>query len=86
MSTHAVTYYQAKCDVCGYIETDYDDFSAFSDPGAAIEQAGQAGWVQLGLDRDVCEDCQKCDVCGERGHVNDDETRIVCNDHEEATS
>lgn len=85
MSAHPVTYYQVKCDACGYVEDDYGDFNAFSDPGPALQHAVDAGWVQLGLDRDVCEACQKCDVCGARGHVNDDETRIVCDDHEEAT-
>ncbi|AVP42369.1 hypothetical protein SEA_MISHA28_70 [Mycobacterium phage Misha28] len=32
-----VTYYRARCTKCGYIETDYGGFSAYSDAGSAID-------------------------------------------------
>ncbi|AEK08608.1 hypothetical protein PBI_DLANE_64 [Mycobacterium phage DLane] len=31
-----VTFHRARCTKCGDIETDYGDFSAYSDPGGAI--------------------------------------------------
>ena len=54
MSVHEVTYYQAKCDCCGEIETDYGDYSAWSDPQVAIEHAD--GYETIDGE-DLCSAC-----------------------------
>ena len=56
MSAHPVTYYQAKCDRCGYIETDYGEFSAMADRSDVITLAYESGWESIG-DLDLCPDC-----------------------------
>lgn len=57
MSVHPVTYYQAKCDRCGYIEEDYDDFSAFADSVRVLDEVySYHDWVDID-GRDLCPDC-----------------------------
>ena len=77
MSIHEVTYYQAKCDGCGYIEDDYGDFSAMAHAESVFELLDDWATYQ----RDLCPDCQKCEVCGERGYETGD--HIVCDEHED---
>ena len=82
MSIVPVTYYQAKCDGCGEVCTDYGDFSAWADDDFGM--MGLEEWAEVGPLRDerhYCPDCQKCEVCGASGYVVDD--HIVCDDHED---
>lgn len=55
MSVKQVTYYQAQCDCCGAVCDDYGDFSAWSDPGAAIDRKPEE-WASVG-DEDLCDEC-----------------------------
>lgn len=56
MAIHEVTYYQAKCDRCGYIETDYGDYSAMADPIDAQELAAASDWT-VNDDKLYCPEC-----------------------------
>lgn len=57
MSAHEVTYYQVKCDCCGYIEEVYDDYSAAGSYEQARDDASScAGW-QIIDDQDFCLQC-----------------------------
>lgn len=84
MSVHEVTYYQAKCDGCGFVQDDYGDFSAWADAGTAVESADD--WYSIvtkgGETRDLCPDCQCCEVCQARGAYEIDD-HLVCDEHED---
>lgn len=41
-----VTYYQAQCDVCGYIDAE-GEFSAWMDPDQARMTAVDANWIEI---------------------------------------
>lgn len=42
----AVTYYQAVCDVCGYVDED-GEYSAYSDPDTARMTALDYAWAEI---------------------------------------
>lgn len=56
MSAHEVTFYQAQCDCCGYIETDYGDYNAMCDYAQAVESVCDNGWALVG-EEVFCESC-----------------------------
>ena len=70
MAIHEVTYYQAKCDLCGTICDDYGEHSALADPSEAFVGLD---WNEIhtvtGQEINICEDhgptgiawCQSCD-------------------------
>ncbi|UVK59820.1 hypothetical protein SEA_ALEEMILY_80 [Gordonia phage Aleemily] len=43
---HRVDMWQAKCTGCGYIETEYGDYSGWGDPAGAVEQVVDGDWFQ----------------------------------------
>jgi hypothetical protein len=43
VSVKEITYYQAVCDRCGKVD-DEGEYSAYSDPGYAIEVAQDGDW------------------------------------------
>lgn len=58
MAIHEVTYYQAKCDLCGHIQDEYGDFAAFSDDGAPADHViDYLDWARLGDGELVCREC-----------------------------
>jgi hypothetical protein len=82
-----VTMYQARCTTCGYIETDYGDFSAWEQPDIPVTDVVEnIGWfVRYDNSFDpvelLCLDCQSCEVCGsDRAYEHDD--HLVCDEHE----
>lgn len=85
MSVHEVTYYQAKCDGCGHIETDYGDYTAWGEPEVVFE--GLEEWlVGIGDDPDYCPSCvanMRCEVCGSAAYTYVVDGHKVCEDHED---
>lgn len=77
MAIHEVTYYQAKCDLCGEICDDYGEHSAWSDPKHVFENLPD--WTAIrtitGQEFHICDThqpagitwCQACD-----GELNTD--------------
>lgn len=70
MSTEAVTYYRVTCDEegCGTATGDLDDYSAWSDEGAALDQWLDHDGVQTPDGRTFCEahsSPYKCTDCRE---------------------
>lgn len=53
-------YYFAVCDNCGE-RADYNEFSAFEEPGHAIDEAISAEWTQDG-EKFHCPACPPLDV------------------------
>lgn len=43
---HQIASYQARCTECGYIQTEYGDFSGFDNPDRAIEDVAENGWFE----------------------------------------
>lgn len=79
MSIHEITYYQAKCDVCGYIETDYGEHSALLSPAAVWEDLED--WALIG-DTALCPKCTSCEVCDNpAAHVVGE--HLTCSAHQE---
>lgn len=66
MSTQSAPYFWLVCDGCGERSTEGGDFSAWSDHGAAADEALDRGW-QINDEGDFCEDCRRpmCAGCGE---------------------
>lgn len=76
---HHVDMYQARCTNCGYVETEYGDYSAFDDVGSCIETLEDSWFVryrheaaptpEVPLRRIahvevlLCPSCQECEVC-----------------------
>lgn len=46
MSIRSVTYYQVQCDACGAVD-DGGEYSAWSEPDAAVQAAESADWLCL---------------------------------------
>lgn len=84
MSTVEVTFYKAKCDECGRVadDGDYgDEYSAWGDPGQAVEMLSEEWATDSKV---LCPDCVSCDVCGNKPASSDCEGHIVCFDHQGA--
>jgi len=65
MSLQSKPYYWVRCDNCGE-DCEYDDFSAFADPGMAFDGAVSADWTEHD-GRHHCPDCPpltRCEDCG----------------------
>lgn len=65
MTAMPVTYYQAKCDVCGALYDGDDMASAFEDANEALEVAEVCGWLRERGTLLTCPACLKCARCGE---------------------
>lgn len=52
-----VTYYQVICDLCGANAGEASDYSAWSNPGSAEEDAGFSDWHIEGGNH-ICSECQ----------------------------
>lgn len=86
MTAMPVTYYQAKCDVCGALyESDDPEFgSAFDDASEALNVAESCGWLRERGTLLTCPDCLKCARCGESpawvgGHeLSSKHNQILC--------
>jgi hypothetical protein len=64
MPLTSLPYWFAKCDNCGE-DADYDEYSAFKDPGVAADQALDGEWTRDG-------DVWHCPACPPLGDESDD--------------
>ena len=62
MSLQSKPYYWVRCDNCGE-DCEYDDFSAFADPGMAFDGAVSADWTEHD-GRHHCPPLTRCEDCG----------------------
>jgi hypothetical protein len=66
MSLKSAPYYWVVCDNCGE-RCEYDEFSAWADPGYAVQGAIDGEWSAQG-DRHHCPECPHiadCEKCGQ---------------------
>lgn len=88
MTAMPVTYYQAKCDVCGQLYDGEDFGSAFEDANYALELAESCGWLRERGTLLTCPDCLKCARCGNSParvggyHLTTKHSQILCEECE----
>jgi hypothetical protein len=77
---HRIDMYQARCTNCGYVETDYGDYSGFGDVQMCIETLEDSWHARYRyeptprpdnpnakiahVEELLCPSCQTCEVCG----------------------
>lgn len=95
---HRIDMYQARCTNCGYIETEYGDYSGFDDVQSCIdvledqwfatyryEPAPRPDCPQgriAHIETLLCPACLQCEVCGEK-YAYPLGDHLVCENHED---
>jgi hypothetical protein len=96
---HRIDMYQARCTNCGYVETEYGDFSGFDDVQYCIDTLEDSWFARYRyepkprpdcpnariahLEELLCPSCQKCEVCGAERVYPNEAERLVCAEHED---
>lgn len=65
MTIKSAPYYWVECNNCG-TRCEYDEFSAWADPGYAVQGAVDGDWTQQG-DRHHCPACPYIADCAQPG-------------------